>query len=1014
MLLAEDGTPRLTDFGLAHVADSPQLTEADVLMGTVDYLSPEACRGEELDTRTDIWSFGVMLYEMLYGELPFTGNTATAKLLAILTQPVPDLYQGHSEMSDGLADLVYRMLEKDRYQRIPSVRLVGAELEALLQGRDTPSSTPRSVGASVQASRFATPTTPHTAERRHNLPAQPTPFVGREEELIELERLLADPGVRLLTIFGPGGMGKTRLALEAGAAQTDNFAHGIYFVALAPLQSVDGIVPAMADAVGFSFSTQALGGTPVEPHQQLLNYLQQKQMLLIADNFEHLLDGVSVATDILQTAPGIKVLATSRARLNTQGEQLFHITGMGFPNWETPEDALEYSAVKLFMQSARRVRPGFELQADDLQYISRICRLVAGMPLAILLAAAWIEMLSPEEIATEIGRSLDFLETDQRDVPERQRSVRAVFDYSWNLLTEREQEVCRALSVFHGGFTRQAAQEITGASLRELMRLVDKSLLHRTPTGRYETHELLRQYAAEELDRFPQVSEAIHDRHCAYYIDALQQWEKDLKSHRQQIAKAEMHAEIENARAAWDWAVEHDQAARLDRAMNGLCHFYFQRGRFVEIKIASQKAAERLSKATSSYELRMLAKAQIWQAIATGWLGDGSVAYQLLQQGLSLLQDPRLAAEDTRWEQAFALRQRGYVSRFQDRERTWQMLEQSLTLSQSLDDRWLTATILGTMGTIAHESGVYEKAKETFEKSLAIQRAIGDQAELAGSLVELGLTSWVQGHLEKSERLLKEGIALIRQTDNQNRLAYGLQKLGEALMLLGKLDEAQSAASEGLTVAQDLGAYYEISINYLAIAEVEAHMGQYERAIAHAQTGLNMNQEGGFLWGIAFAQFAVGLGTLGMGAYIKAQQALDASSTGFREIHHRENLAWALALSAYADRGLGQSARARQHLAEALRITVDLGVFVPLTYGLPAAALILADAGQNEHAVEVYALASRYPFVANSKWFEDVAGKSIAQAAAALPVSVAAAAQARGGESDPEATIAELLTELTE
>ncbi|NIP18555.1 MAG: hypothetical protein GWM87_10630, partial [Xanthomonadales bacterium] len=497
-----------------------------------------------------------MLYEMLSGERPFAGKGLSATLTAILTQPVPDLAQRCPDAPDALVDLVYRMLEKDRGQRIPSVRLVGAELEAILKGREVP--TP--VRLAPGESRFATPT-PDAVQRRHNLPVQPTPFVGREAELAELARLLGDPDVRLLTVLGAGGMGKTRLALEAAAAQLDNFQHGVYFVPLASLQSAEAIVPTVAEALGFRFHE---GG---EPRQQLLNYLRSKNKLILLDNFEHLLacperghsvrsrrDGLGLVSDVLETAPDVKILSTSRARLNVQGEHLFHLAGMDFPDWETPEDALHYSAVKLFLQSARRVRPGFELAAADLRHVARICRLVGGMPLGILLAAGWLEMLAPAEIAAEISQSLDFLETDLRDVPERQRSMRAVFDHSWSLLTEREREVFQGLSVFRGGFTRQAAQQVTGASLRELMALVNKSLLQRDPRGRYEIHELLRQYAAEKLEG-SEVAEGVRQRHADFYLALAEEAEPELEGAEPAVWLSQLDAEQGNLRAALAWSL---------------------------------------------------------------------------------------------------------------------------------------------------------------------------------------------------------------------------------------------------------------------------------------------------------------------------------------------------------------------------------------------------------------------------------------------------------------------------
>ena len=292
----------------------------------------------------------------------------------------------------------------------------------------------------------------------HNLPPQLTPFVGRKTELSELGKLLADPQPRLVTVVGPGGMGKTRLALEAAAVKLGAFEHGVFFVSLAPIPSAEGIVPTVADALGFSFYE---GG---EPRQQLFDYLRRKNLLLVMDNYEHLLEGADLVSDVLRIAPEVKVLVTSRARLNLQGEQLFPLAGLEHPDWETPEDAALYSAVELFLLSARRVRPDFELRGEDLTYLTRICRLVGGMPLGVLLAAGWVDMLSPKRIAAEISRSLDFLETEERDVPARQRSMRAVFDHSRSLLAERDKEVLQGLSVFRGGFTSEAAAAVTGAS----------------------------------------------------------------------------------------------------------------------------------------------------------------------------------------------------------------------------------------------------------------------------------------------------------------------------------------------------------------------------------------------------------------------------------------------------------------------------------------------------------------------------------------------------------------------
>ena len=1036
VLLAEDGTPRLTDFGIAYVTGGPRLTGSDRAVGTVDYMSPEACNLEPLDARTDVWSFGVMLYEMLARQRPFAGNSPLTTLTAILTKPIPDLARLCPDAPDALVDLVYRMLEKDRSARIPSMRLVGAELEAILgairgqrsavsgQGpavsgqQSAVSGLPPSVHppssvvhrpSSPPTGRFATPTPP--AERpRHNLPAQPTPFVGREAELVELERLLSDPSVRLVTVLGAGGMGKTRLALQAAEilaekASQDGFAHGVFFVPLAPLQSADAIVPTVAQTLGFPFYE---GG---EPRQQLLDYLREKRMLLLLDNYEHLLAGVDLVADILRMAPSARVLVTSRARLGVQGEQLYHLAGMDYPDWETPEDALEYSAVKLFLQSARRAQAGFELEADDLQYISRICRLVGGMPLGILLAAAWIEMLTPAEIAAEIERGLDFLEDSARDMPERQHSVRAVFDHSWNLLAEREGAVFAELSVFRGGFTRDAAQEVTGASLRELRSLVDRSLLHRTPAGRYDLwHELLRQYGTEKLDGAPDGGLSVRDRHSAYYVAALQGWEADLKCARQTAALAEMDVEIDNARAAWDWAVERGHVERIEQAMEALGHFYRWRARTQEGEAAYRAAAEKLGSAASAQGVRVLAKTFRWQGIFCRGLGRIERAGQLLQKSLSLLEDPALAGQDTRSERAALLMEMAGLA--PDRNRSRALCERSLALYRALGDRWGMVNALYALGGVAWWSGDYDESIKRREESLSIARALGDQRGIANALAGLSFCALDRGSFEEVERLAQECVTLYREIGDPVSIAWGLYRSGYSLTFLGKFGEARLRLAESLAAFDALGMRQQAVNPLWGLGVAERHLGNYEQARVHGQIMLALSRQRGHPHRTALSLLTLAQVGLAEGAYANAQRLLDESVSIYREAMHPPQLAWVLASAACAACGLGQLSRTRQCLHEALSIATELRSFIPSIHILPAAALLLANEGQAERAVELYALALRHPFVANSRWFEDVVGRHIATAAAGLPGDDVAAARERGRARDLWATAAELLEEL--
>jgi predicted ATPase/predicted Ser/Thr protein kinase len=968
VLLAEDGTPRLTDFGIAHVAESPRLTETGVLVGTIDYLSPEACQGKTLDERADIWAFGVLLYEMLTGERPFGGETLTAKLTAILTQPVPDLTRACPDVPDALADLVYRMLEKDHQQRIPSVRLVGAELEAILKGREIPIPVRLAPAESRFAgeSRFATPTPPADAPR-HNLPVQPTPFVGREAELTELARLLADPGVRLLTVLGAGGMGKTRLALEAGAAQLNNFEHGVYFASLAPLQSVEAIVPTVAEALGFSFYE---GG---EPRQQLLDYLRQKATLLLMDNFEHLLDGVSLATDVLQAAPDVKILSTSRARLNVQGEHLLHLGGMEFPDWETPEDAAQYSAVKLFMQSARRARPGFELKADDLKYISRICRLVGGIPLGILLAAAWAEMLSPEEIAAEIGQSLDFLETDLRDVPERQRSMRAVFDYSWNSLTEREQEVFQALSVFRGGFTRQAAQEVAGASLRELMALVNKSLLQRDPAGRYGIHELLRQYGAEQLDASGR-AEPVRDAHCAYYAEFLQQREAHLLGRGQRQALAEIRAEIENVRAGWDWAVAQGKVEEIDRSLESLAEFYRIRGWFQEGEQTFARAAQRLageqtdiaSRPEVSHESRIvLGKVLMQQGRFCNPLGLIEKGRELLRQSLSVVRD--LGA---RREIAYALYELGWFFFGQGEGKP--LYQEGLSIFEEIGDRRGMALSLDGLGWVATYQGEYGAAKQLFQESLTIFRELGNQEAMADSQSNVGYISWVLGEYREAKQVHQESLALCRETGDQRGVAESLGYLAADACGLREYEEAKRLWQEGLAIYREIGDLWGAADVLGNSGELANVLGEYAEAIQLAQESLALS----------------------------------------KRLDNQRGIAWCFRVLGNAVCGLGDFPGARRYFHQALETDISVQGIPFGLLALVAIAALLAAEGEKERALELLALATRHP--ASLQWTKDRAAPLVTELETELPPDVVAAAQERGRARDLEATAAELLAELAE
>lgn len=707
ILLAEDGTPRLTDFGVAQMGDSPRMTQAGALVGTLSYLSPEGASGEAVDERADIWSFGLVLYEMLAGQMPFQKPQIGATLNAILNQPTPDLQAERPDVPDALADLIYRMLIKERAARIPSVRLVGAEIEALLHGRE---STSQIYGDST---RFGTPApssvdvTPSKIRTPSNLPAQTTPFVGRDEELLDILRLLADESVRLITVSGPGGMGKTRLTLEAARLvlggrpdstsatlkQTSrinlpSFQHGVFFVPLAPLNAADVIVPTIAESINFAFYNAD------DPKTQLLNYLREKEMLLVMDNFEHLMDGANIVADILRAAPQVQILVSSRERLRLQGETILDLYGMRFPEYETPRELENYAAVKLFLQSARRAAPDFTLNEQTAPLVARIVRLVEGLPLGIELAAAWLEALSAQEIVQEMQRSFDFLETDLRDVPDRHRSIRSVFEYSWKLLTEAEKTAFGKLSVFRGGFTREAAQTVAEVALRDLTTLVNKSLLRRSPEGRYDVHELLRQYAAEHLRASPTEAEATHTRHSAYFMRLLAQCEKELYTSSQKRILEALETDFDNIRSAWQWASDHALEDLLYEGIGTLSALYETLSMFKEGVETFGKAADLLLKRGAAEDDLTVWRLRVYQGALAGRMGDYALNYQLAQQALNVFQH-----WDMRPEISYALNNLAYVDMMRGRyDSALEYGEQAMTMAVEVGDQWRVFMSMGNVG----------------------------------------------------------------------------------------------------------------------------------------------------------------------------------------------------------------------------------------------------------------------------------------------------------------------------
>jgi predicted ATPase/DNA-binding SARP family transcriptional activator len=656
-------------------------------------------------------------------------------------------------------------------------------------------------------------------KRQVILPPQPTRFIGRKEELAEMERLLSQ--TRLLTLTGPGGIGKTRLAVKAAAGSAGDFDHGCFFVALAPINAVEHIPQTIAEAVRFPLATQE------DPQHQLLRHLEKRQLLLVIDNFEHLLDGVGIVNEMLQAAPGLKVLATSRERLNLQGETNFIVGGMDFPRPAGSDASGEYDAISLFVQSAKKVRPGYEPTAEDLSHIAVICNLVGGMPLAIELAAAWLHVLNVDEIIEELEKGLDILARVTRDAPERHRSIRAVFDHSWSLLSPAEQETFLFLSVFRGGFTRGAAHQVAGASLQLLAELVNKSFLSHDPNAaRFEVHELLRQYAIEQLGKTPEAMAAAEKAHAGYYADFMQLRGRLLRGKRHQLALAEIEADIENVRAAWRYYLAKVDSTQLWRFITGVWHVYWLRWwnhAGMEL-FAEAELMLRGAKDEDTVGLRALA--MVFQGYFMAWLGLAEQGYELAREGIDVLQqqdqpEALVLAYDSLVVNAYFL---GRMS--EETEAIARLME----IASSLDDEWLLAFAMFGAGMHAVMKGDHEKALHLAERGLKLYQDIGDLSGSTTPLIVMGHVAYARREFERAKGHYQRCLEIAEEVGFHYSTQTSTKYLAKVALSMGETAEANRHLVHSLRITQEIGFLRDIVNLLYEFSRLRAAQGNPEQA----------------------------------------------------------------------------------------------------------------------------------------------------------------------------------------
>jgi predicted ATPase/DNA-binding SARP family transcriptional activator len=904
-----------------------------------------------------------------------------------LTQALSSLGRGHAEQGDYETAVPYarRWLQlapwdENAHRTLMSLYAwAGDRAAALRQYTECvhllddelgqpPEETTRALYKAIQAGQPPPP--PVRAERpapqlvvpRRALPQETTPFVNRATEIAEIKGLLLnEPACRLVTLIGTGGIGKTRLALQVANEVLDAFANGVYLVPLAPIQSASLLVNTIADALGLEFQ----GRMP--PQTQLFNYVREKTMLLVLDNFEHIIEGADLLPDLLAQAPGVKLMVTSRLRLKLRAEWVRHVEGLDYPKTDDLDlgSALDetltgtmlkatggvshqgYSAARLFLESVRRVCPDFHLSMGDRISVVRICRLVEGMPLGLELAAVWARMMPLADIEREIRHNLDFLSTEMRDMPTRHRNVRALFEQSWQYLSDPERDAVAKLSVFQGGIDLYAAQEVADATPFLLASLVDKSMLRVESSGRYNMQELLKQFAAEKLGDIPEAAHKARDLHCGHFAAFLQAREEPLQGAGQRQAVDEIAAEIDNLRAAWRWALSQRRMSDIGRSLESLHLFYYARG----------------------------------------WVHEGYEVFKEALESLDAKAPPDAPSSD-------ALSANG------DPERTS-----------------VVGRLLARAGRFAYRLGWHREAGELLRRSLLVlgeveaTGTVDVRRENAFGLFSLSVVLRGDGDYQEARRLCRRSHDLYHACDDRPGMAMSLKLLGIIAGSLETFVEAQRILQEALELYHRIGDPYGIANTLNDLGVVAAGLDQYSSATKFHQECLAIRRQIGDLWGVGASLNNLGYLAFLTHEYDAAREFLLEGLYIQREIGDQYHIANCLNNLGAAACALGNHQEATVCLHEALQIAFEIGA-TPLVLEVLAeigALLAASEAGDGEQAARLLAFVLNHPLT--DRWTRDRTEQKLAELAPDLPMDALDAARKKGEASELEETVVEVLSQ---
>jgi predicted ATPase/class 3 adenylate cyclase/Tfp pilus assembly protein PilF len=666
----------------------------------------------------------------------------------------------------------------------------------------------------------------------NNLPLQPTPLVGREREVEEVALRVRSEEVRLLTLTGPGGTGKTRLGLQVAADLLEEFSDGVFFVALATITEPELVASTIARALGVKESA----------HQSLMeslkNYLRDKHLLLVLDNFEQVLEGAPLVGELVGACPRLKVLATSRIPLRLYGEHEHPVPPLSLPDSRvTPplEVLTQYEAVKLFVERARAVKADFEVTNENALAVAEICARLDGLPLAIELAVARVKVLTPQKMLDRLGDRLKFLTKGARDLPERQRTLRATMEWSHALLEEDEKALFARLSVFAGGRSLEAMEAVCDPEggvhvdvLDGVESLVDKSLLREEEgTGgepRFVMLETVHEYAREKLEESGEAEE-LRRRHAQYFFSLVEGETGTFKGGGRPEWFQLLEDEQDNFRAALSWSLESDEVEFGLRLAAALQPFWARRGhygegrRWLEEVLAKDGPASAVARAKAQNAIGWLAQ----------WQGDVERASNAAEEGLLLCK--RAGIEDSVTNHLRLLGGFTTEMRADDYERANELFQESLELSRRAGDEWTTAASLLHLGNVEDEQGNHERAVELYEEGISLCRKSSYTVLLADILVNLGYTRLLQGDYERATALSEEAIALYREQGYRYaRIEFPVDNLGWAALLRGDEEKARVLYQESLMLCRELGDKLVAAESLQGLACVAGKRGELERS----------------------------------------------------------------------------------------------------------------------------------------------------------------------------------------